>query len=211
LQPRTDSPCNSPIAGVLLTNADIDHTFGLVLMRQRYVPLVVYATDATRSALNWIEIGLKPYCRIEWHSVDSSFCPLDGRLIFRAINLQNSVAFELRDEISGTTALVAPAVGQITKELQDALGASDLILFDGTFWSDDELEELRPSARRAREMNHLPINEDSLDFLRKSPAPRKILVHINNTNPILMPGSRQRRQIEEAGIEIAHDGLEIVL
>jgi pyrroloquinoline quinone biosynthesis protein B len=60
-------------------------------------------------------------------------------------------------------------------------------------------------------MNHLPIRDGSLDFLRQSPARRKIYTHINNTNPILMPGTRERVRVEQAGIEIARDGLEIVL
>ena len=66
-------------------------------------------------------------------------------------------------------------------------------------------------ARTAREMNHLPISDGSLDLLRRSPARRKIYTHINNTNPILMPGTRERAQVEQAGIEIARDGLEIIL
>ena len=85
------------------------------------------------------------------------------------------------------------------------------ILFDGTFWSDHELVAVRPGARSARQMNHLPISDGSLDFLRQSPARRKIYTHINNTNPILMPGSPERAKLEQAGIEIARDGLEIVL
>jgi pyrroloquinoline quinone biosynthesis protein B len=83
-------------------------------------------------------------------------------------------------------------------------------MFDGTFWSDGELIQVRAGARSAREMNHLPINDGSFDVLRQSPARRKIYTHINNTNPILMPGSRERAEVEKAGIEIAHDGLEIV-
>jgi pyrroloquinoline quinone biosynthesis protein B len=83
-------------------------------------------------------------------------------------------------------------------------------LFDGTFWSEDELAAVRPGARGAREMNHLPISGASLDFLRQSPARRKIYTHINNTNPILMPGSPERAELEQAGIEIARDGLEII-
>jgi pyrroloquinoline quinone biosynthesis protein B len=86
-----------------------------------------------------------------------------------------------------------------------------VILFDGTFWSDDELAAVRPKARSARKMNHLPICDGSLDFLRQSPARRKIYTHINNTNPILMPGSPERAELEQAGIEVARDGLEIVL
>jgi len=84
-------------------------------------------------------------------------------------------------------------------------------MFDGTFWSDDELAAVRPGARSAREMNHLPISDGSLDFLRQSRARRKIYTHINNTNPILVSGTREREQVEQAGIEIARDGLEIVL
>jgi pyrroloquinoline quinone biosynthesis protein B len=84
-------------------------------------------------------------------------------------------------------------------------------MFDGTFWSDGELGRVRPRARSAREMNHLPINDGSFDVLRQSPARRKIYIHVNNTNPILMLGSQERAQLEQAGIEIARDGLEIVL
>jgi len=125
--------------------------------------------------------------------------------------LPHSVAFQFLDETSGRLALVAPAVSQITGELSKASADSDIIFFDGTFWSDDELAVVRPGARSAREMNHLPIRDGSLDFLRQSPARRKIYTHINNTNPILMPGSLERAELEQAGIEIARDGLQIAL
>ena len=97
------------------------------------------------------------------------------------------------------------------EQLRDAVHESDVVIFDGTFWSDDELGRVRPGARSARQMNHLPISDGSFDFLRQSQARRKIYTHINNTNPILMPGSPGTRQVEQAGIEIARDGLEIVL
>ena len=108
-------------------------------------------------------------------------------------------------------ALFAPAVGSLPRELSRSVSDSDRVLFDGTFWSDGELAAVRPGARSAREMNHLPISDGSLDFLRQSPARRKIYTHINNTNPILMPGSPERAELEQAGIEVARDGLEIVL
>ena len=100
---------------------------------------------------------------------------------------------------------------KLTRELSEASANSDVILFDGTFWSEDELAAVRPGARSAREMHHLPIRGGSLDFLRLSPARRKIYTHINNTNPILMPGCSERAELEQAGIEIARDGLEIAL
>ena len=211
LQPRRDASRNTPIAGVLLTNADIDHALGLLLMRQQEKPLVVYATDDTRTALAWLDRTLARFCGIKWRKVSLEFQRLNGSVAFRTVELPHSVAFQFLDETSGRLALVAPAVSQITGELFKASADSDVIFFDGTFWSDDELAAVRPGARSAREMNHLPIHDGSLDFLRQSPARRKIYTHINNTNPILMPGSPERAELEQAGIEIACDGLQIAL
>jgi pyrroloquinoline quinone biosynthesis protein B len=211
LQPRATPPRNSPIAGVLLTNGDIDHALGLLLLRQHETPVVVYADKETREALQWIYLMLNQFCGIRWKATRADFEPLGGGIAFRAIQLQASVAFQLRDESSGATALIAPAVGKITGELISAVRSSHVVLFDGTFWSNDELSPIRPGARDSREMNHLPISDGSLEFLRSSTARRKIYTHINNTNPILMPGSRERMQVEQAGIEIACDGLEIEL
>jgi pyrroloquinoline quinone biosynthesis protein B len=211
LQPRRQPLRNTRIAGILLTNADIDHALGLLLLREQEKPLVVYAADETRAALEWLSGVLARFCGIEWRKISSDFQPLDGALSFRAIELSHSVAFQFRNDVSGGAALFAPNVGELTGQLRDAVAASDVVFFDGTFWSDDELAAIRPGARSAREMNHLPISDGSLDFLRQSQARRKIYTHINNTNPILMPGSRERAQVEQAGIEMAHDGLEILL
>jgi pyrroloquinoline quinone biosynthesis protein B len=211
LQPHRDSPRNTPISGVFLTNADIDHALGLLLLRQQETPLVVYAADETRSALAWADNVLARFCGIEWREINADFQSLSGSLAFRAIELPGSVAFQFRDDTSGATALFAPSVGELTEELRNAVHASGVVLFDGTFWTDGELCVVRPGSRTAREMNHLPISDGSLDLLRRSPARRKIYTHINNTNPILMPGTRERAQVERAGIEIARDGLEITL
>jgi pyrroloquinoline quinone biosynthesis protein B len=211
LQPRRGSLRNTPLAGVLLTNADIDHALGLLLLRQQETRLVVYAADETRHALAWIDSVLSRFCGIEWRKISTDFQSLNDSLGFRAIELPGSVAFQFRDDSSGATALFAPSVGELTKELRNAVHASDVVLFDGTFWSDRELRVVRSGARTAREMNHLPISDGSLDLLRQSPARRKIYTHINNTNPILMPGTPERAEVEQARIEIARDGLEILL
>jgi pyrroloquinoline quinone biosynthesis protein B len=211
LQPRRNASRNTPIAGVFLTNADIDHALGLLLLRQQEKPLVVYATNETRTALAWLERCLARFCGIKWRTVTAKFESLDSGMAFRAIELPRSVAFQFRDQTSGRSALFAPSVGSFTQQLRDAVDESDLVMFDGTFWSDAELGRVRPGARGAREMNHLPINDGSFDVLRQSPARRKIYIHINNTNPILMPDSPERVQVEQGGIEIARDGLEIVL
>lgn len=211
LQPRRDSPRNSAIAGVLLTNADIDHALGLLLLREQDTPLIVYATDETRAALGWIENLLARFCGIEWRKTTAEFQTLSGCMTFRTVELPGSAAFHFRDTTSGGTALFAPHVGVLTDELRDTVHKSDIVLFDGTFWSNGELAAIRTGARSAREMNHLPISDGSLDFLRESPAHRKIYTHINNTNPILMPSSRERAQVKQSGIEIARDGMEIVI
>jgi pyrroloquinoline quinone biosynthesis protein B len=194
-----------------LTNADIDHALGLLLLRQQEKPLVVYATDETQAALAWLDHTLARFCGIEWRKISSDFQRLNGSIAFRAIELPHSVAFQFLDEASGRLALIAPAAGELTRELSVASANADVILFDGTFWSDHELAAVRTGARSSREMNHLPIGDASLELLRQSPARRKIYTHINNTNPILRPGSREHAEVEQAGIEIARDGLEIVL
>jgi pyrroloquinoline quinone biosynthesis protein B len=211
LHPRPDALRSTPITGVLLTNADIDHALGLLLLRQQDKPLVVFATDETRAALAWLDRTLARFCGIQWGNVSSDFQGLNGKIAFRMIELPHSVAFQFLDETSGRKVVIAPAVGELTNELSKACASSDLILFDGTFWSEDELTAVRPGARSAREMNHLPIVTGSLEFLRQSPTRRRIYTHINNTNPILTPGSPERAQLEQAGIEVGRDGLEIVL
>jgi pyrroloquinoline quinone biosynthesis protein B len=211
LQPGSDSIRNTPISGVFLTNADLDHSLGLVLMRQQEKPPVVFASDDTRAALRWIDLVLQPFAGIEWRTVASDFESFSSSTAFRALPLGNSLAFQFRDEISGAIALLAPAVGEITDELQAAIHQAEAVFFDGTFWSNEELRTVRPGARTAREMNHLPISEGSLDLLRQAPARRKIYTHINNTNPILSPDSPERKTVEQAGLEIGRDGLEIIL
>jgi pyrroloquinoline quinone biosynthesis protein B len=211
LQPRHKRSRNTPIAGVLLTNADIDHALGVLLLRQQEKPLVVYATAETQAALAWLDRSLERFCGIQWRTVTPEFQSLDIAMAFRAIELSGSVAFQFRDDTSGRTALFAPSVGSLTEQLRDAVHTSDLVMFDGTFWSNEELGRVRPGARSAREMNHIPINDGSFDVLRQSRARRKIYIHVNNTNPIFMSGSYERAQIEQAGIEVAHDGMEIVL
>jgi pyrroloquinoline quinone biosynthesis protein B len=106
--------------------------------------------------------------------------------------------------------LVAPDVAAITPELRDAMQRAAVVLFDGTFWREDELRMIDPGARLASEMGHLAIADGSLPILRALPG-RKILLHINNTNPVLQPGSTERAELHAAGIQVPEDGLEFGL
>jgi pyrroloquinoline quinone biosynthesis protein B len=214
LQPTPAPPRNSPIAGVFLTNADLDHALGVLLLRQQENPLIIYADSETRAALSWIDNLLDRFCYIDWRLVKPDGLKpmsLASGLTWCAIGIGSSIALQFWDERSGKTVLIAPAVGALNDRLRDAINAADVVLFDGTFWANDELLMVRPNARTARDMNHLPIRDGSLELLRDCGARRKIYMHINNTNPILMPGSPERAAVERAGIEIARDGLEVVL
>jgi pyrroloquinoline quinone biosynthesis protein B len=230
LHPQGTSARNSPIAGVLLTNADLDHVLGLILLREGD-PLSVLATDSVRETLTGplgFETLLGGFCGIRWEAAPTEFSPLRLRdrspsgLSVRTIFLPggpprfdktstspsgHSVAYQIRDE-SGARLLLAPDVAEITLELQQALEESDAVIFDGTFWMAEELRRIHPEARTAQQMGHLPIRDGSLEMLRKSPARWKVFTHINNTNPILATDSPERTAVLSAGVLIGEDGLE---
>lgn len=229
LHPRETPARNSPIAGVLLTNADLDHVLGLILLREGE-PLPVLATEAVRETLTGplgFETLLGGFCGIRWETAPVEVSPLrlrDGSLSglsVRTIFLPggpprfdktstgkdgHSVAFQIRDE-RGARLLLAPDVAEITPELQRALEESDAVIFDGTFWVAEELRRIAPQARTAQQMGHLPIRDGSLDVLRKLPARWKVFTHINNTNPILDGDSPEYAAVLAAGVTVGEDGL----
>jgi pyrroloquinoline quinone biosynthesis protein B len=123
----------------------------------------------------------------------------------------HSVAYEIRDEKTGGRLVVAPDVAGVNRPLQQALANSDAVLFDGTFWSTDELSALKPTAPDARDMGHLTIKDGSLHFLAGVKARHRIYIHINNSNPILALDSPERAQVEAAGVVVGYDGMEFKL
>jgi pyrroloquinoline quinone biosynthesis protein B len=233
LQPRLKPSRNSRIEGVLLTNADLDHVLGLLLLREGDL-LHVHASTFVRESLACVlrlDALLDCFCGIQWHEPREKFSPLvtrDGfasglaycaiplsgsppRFAKKAVGKDQSVAFQIRDEKTRGRVLIAPAVASLDDRLAHALDESDAVLFDGTFWSNEELQKVDLTARTAYEMGHLPISNGSLDVLSKVSAQRKIYTHINNTNPILAPHSSERVQVENAGVVIGYDGLEFEL
>ena len=232
-RPASGNTRRSPVAAVLLTNADLDHVLGLLSMREG-AALHLYATDAVRQTLSKafaIDSLLRSFTDLQWHEVHPSvpfsiaaeshrhievraiFLPATAPLFDRTNEAQigHSIAYELRDLIDGKRLLVAPDVGEITPELHEALCRADAVLFDGTFWTDDELQRIKPGARTSRAMGHVPIADGSLDVLRSLKATHKSYFHINNTNPILNPASRERSLVESAGIRVEEDGAEWIL
>lgn len=234
LQPRGSSARNSPVSNIFLTNADLDHVLGLLLLRERGERFCVHCTAAVRETLRstlQIDALLARYCGIEWFDLPGTMTPLEiqGKstgLMFRAISLPGtppryttqaqpstgqSVALEFADSQGGPRLLLAPDVAAIIPELRFAMDAADAVIFDGTFWSADELQQVDPSARTALEMGHLPVSGGSLEVLRGLRARRRVYTHINNTNPILQPGSPERLEVEKAGVIVGEDGMEFEL
>jgi pyrroloquinoline quinone biosynthesis protein B len=217
----------TPLQAVLLTDAELDHTLGLLLLREgRGVD--VYSTEAVRATLSdgtSILRTLEAYCPVRWHPVvpDADTSLGDG-LSFRAFDVPTSkrarfgsgsekgrvVGYRLTDERTGRSAVHLPGM-QALLPVRDQLEDCSCLLVDGTCWRDDELIELGLANKTARDMGHLPIDGPggSLAQLAPLPIPRKIYIHINNTNPILLDDSRERRTVEEHGMEVAVDGMEV--
>ena len=128
------------------------------------------------------------------------------------------IGLRLHDERTGGTLAYIPTAGAIDDAVRSVASGADLLLFDGTFWSDGELREAGEAgggveAPTAREMGHLPVGDPggSIELLPKLGAKRTVLVHINNTNPILRRASAERLRVETSGIEVGEDGMEFEL
>jgi pyrroloquinoline quinone biosynthesis protein B len=221
-----------PIAGVLLTDAEIDHTAGLLLLRESQAPVRVFGEEGVQRALRQGYPALailERYCGVEWRTLEPGRAtPLEGSSLAvepfevggdaprymdgLGVELQAS-GFVFHDRAGGGVVTYAPGLARLDDGVLTRLAASDLVLVDGTFWRDDELERLGISKRRARDMGHVPLSgpEGTLEALERLARPRKVLVHINNTNPILLEDSPEREAVLRAGVEVAYDGLEIAL
>jgi pyrroloquinoline quinone biosynthesis protein B len=217
-----------PLQAVLLTDAELDHTLGLLLLREGR-GLVLHATEATRDTLHEgtsLLRTLEAYCPVEWQPVvPGAAVPLADGLSYRAFDVPTTkrarfgsgspegrvVGYRLTDERSGRALVHLPVLQELTPAVCAELEDCACLLVDGTCWSDDELIRLGLGGRTAREMGHLPISGPggSLERLAPLPVARRIYVHVNNTNPILLEDSPERRAVEEHGMEVAVDGLEL--
>jgi len=228
----------SPIGSVVLTDGEIDHTLGLLLLRESATRLPVYAPGGVTTLLGdeWplyrvlsAYAGVEPRTLAEGRSValaDGAGTPLGISCSTTAVARRPpryararapatafDVALRLTDERTGGTLGYVPTAGAIDDAVRRVAGGADLLLFDGTFWSDDELTAAGVDAPTAREMGHLPVGGagGSLELLPRLDAKRVVLVHINNTNPILCRSSAERARVEAAGIVVGEDAMEFEL
>jgi pyrroloquinoline quinone biosynthesis protein B len=220
---------------VLLTDAELDHTLGIVLLREaRHLPL--YATAAVEFILVH-DSRLLPVTRA-FSKVPVTELPLQAPVALRyrdgsASGLSakafpvaagpprfateakdgHTVGLFIREEASGRACAFVPGCGDISPSTLEYLRAADAVFFDGTFWTDDELIALGIDDRRARELDHVPIAGPggSLEQLAALSCGHRVYTHINNTNPILLEDSPEHDVVTRAGIIVGFDGLRLTV
>jgi pyrroloquinoline quinone biosynthesis protein B len=236
LHPR--APRHSPIAGLVLTNGDLDHCLGLLCLRESH-PLRVYATAAVREGwtegnllhrtlqrfdtqVTWCPLSLgvrRPLLRLDGQpsGLDIQAVAAAGKLPIhlegrRAPSPEDNVGLLVHEPGRGKLLAYFPAVAALAPALERAIAGADCLFLDGTFWSSDELGVQGLGEKRAEDMAHWPVggDEGSLGFLSRFGG-RRVYIHINNTNPMLREDSPEAARVRAASIAIAYDGMEVVL
>lgn len=221
------------IKAIMLIDSQIDHTTGLLMLREGK-PLDIYCSDMVAQDLSTgfpLFNMLKDYCTVNHHLI-----PVDGRhfsipliddLRFYAQALKSkappysphrhdphegdNIGVIIEQISTGKKCFYAPGLGEIESHVLSAMHSVDCLMVDGTFWSDDEMIAQGISHKRARDIGHLPQSGQGgmIDVLNPVKNARKILIHINNTNPILDNESPERKILDSVGIEVAYDGMEL--
>ena len=233
----TGSPRGTPIQAILLTNADIDHITGLLSLRE-FQPICVYSTKQVMdwvlgSNAVFRAIRLFP-SQCTWKTVITSgrheIVGVDGKdsgLRYEAFAVpskppaylmdlvsewsEETIGYKITDAAGGRSLAYIPGIKQIDGDMLALLGGCDCVFLDGTFWSDDELITLGIAQKSALAIGHIPVGGPggSLATLAALRDVRKVYIHINNTNPILIEDSPERRVVDAAGWEVAFDGMDL--
>jgi pyrroloquinoline quinone biosynthesis protein B len=224
---------DSGIAAVMLMDAQVDHVTGLLMLREGR-PIPLYCTASVWGDLNSglpLAPVLSHYCGVRWHELTAAplqVAGIDG-IRFTPLALTSkappysphrerpqagdNIGLLIEDTASSKSVFYAPGLGAIDAPVEAAMRGADCVLVDGTFWTADEMIELGFSKKTAADMGHLPQSGAAgmIAVLDRIGARRKVLIHINNTNPILDEDSEQRALLARHGIEVAFDGMEITL
>ncbi|MCH7865180.1 MAG: pyrroloquinoline quinone biosynthesis protein PqqB [Proteobacteria bacterium] len=231
----------SPIAGVVLTNADVDHVAGLLTLRES-TPLVLYATERVLATLkaNSIFNALNPeFVERRPLVLGRTFEPVTpagekAGLAVEAFPVPGKVALYLENPDAGpnfgtqegdtvgvkVTSLedgshffYIPGCAKMTPDLADRLRGAPLALFDGTLWKDDEMIAAGIGVKTGQRMGHMSMSgeDGTMAAFRDLHVERRVFIHINNSNPTLLDLTPERREVEAQGWEISFDGMEITL
>ena len=233
--PPGSAPRHVPVEGIVLTDAELDHTLGVVLLREARF-LQVWATEAVARILE-TDSRILPVTRafaqvlLRTLDLDESTpllyrdgCPSGMTVLGFPVpagpprfaaeeRAGHTVGLLVRDDATGGVCAFVPGCGGLDDGLLQLLGRADLVLFDGTFWTEDELIRLRIGERTARQMDHLPIAgpDGSLARLAQLGARERVYTHINNTNPMLIEDGPERAEVEAAGLRVGFDGMRFTL
>ncbi|HKU69033.1 MAG TPA: MBL fold metallo-hydrolase [Candidatus Baltobacteraceae bacterium] len=234
LQPQ--STRGTPIAGMLFTDANVDHVGGLAVLRQTGMHrFVLRSTSIVREIAtaqpafapfaspphHWIDVAANAFCEpvdtgdLVGHALDVRPIPVSGSTPGYAGRLHIPgavVAYEIRDRQSGRTLLFAPVFAAIDDELRAAVERADLAFLDGSFYSDDELQRAQLMDKTASHLGHQPVGgEDGTLAQLREAAEKIVFTHLNNSNPMLDPSSEAAQRVRSFGAQIAHDGMERML
>jgi pyrroloquinoline quinone biosynthesis protein B len=228
---------DTALVGIVLTDGQIDHTTGLFMLREATRPWPLWCTDSTHADLtrgNPILSVLGHYCGVDRRRIDLDGAAFAieglGGVSWRALAVPSkpapfspnrdspvpgdNLALTITDAASGRSAFYAPGLGAVDPNVWREMQQASCVLVDGTFWTDDEMIRLEVSRKHARAIGHLPQSGPGgmLEWLaRLPPDTRKVLIHVNNTNPILDEDSAERAELTRHGVEVALDGMEIAL
>jgi len=205
-------------------------------LRESDHPLAIYCTGLVHEDLTTgypLLSVLEHYCGVDWHEVPidgSSFAiPAAEGLRFTAIPIESeappysprrhapgigdNIGLRIEDEGTGGALVYVPGLGSWDDRIESQMRSASCLLVDGTVWTDDELSRAGVGSKLARDMGHLHQSGEGGLMKRLSgiEGPRKILIHINNTNPVLDEDSPEYAELRSAGIELAHDGMDIEL
>jgi pyrroloquinoline quinone biosynthesis protein B len=226
---------DTAIAAVVLMDGQIDHVTGLNMLRERSTPLPLWCTDAVAQDLtsgNPVLHVLAHYCGVQREPIapDGSAFAVPGvsGLNFRAHPIASNappysprrdatapgdnIGMLISNAANGRSVFYAPGLGEITPALFDLMCGAEAVLVDGTFWTDTEMIDLGLSKKTARSIGHLAQSGPGgmIEWMDRLPShTRKLLIHINNTNPILDEDSAERAVLREHGIEVCEDGMSI--
>ncbi|MGI5410528.1 pyrroloquinoline quinone biosynthesis protein PqqB [Streptomyces chartreusis] len=224
-------PRQTPLAGVILTDAELDHTLGIARLREADGFQVLATAPVRQALLDRQRLGevLAPYTDVTWRELPGhgaepldgtpsglqvSGIPVSGKRPRYAADAPDDdawvVALRLYDPSSGASVLYAPALAAWPDRLQRAAAEADCVIVDGTFWDDEEPRRTGISSRTATGMGHLPIDGPGGTAERLAPlSARCLYTHLNNTNPLVDPAAPQHKRLARLGIEVAYDGMVI--